>query len=461
MYRKLLIATLIVALTITMTSCGNEPVKPEAQAMAEPSLSATPSPIIVVSPAPEESVESEVSIETLLQRNFSKVLKLSMEEYHCESLVAVGTDEVILSARKYDPETTRIVRVNLRTGQSTVVWESSVELMSSYSLRKIGDAVGWDAYDAENSMNRRTYRLIGEQLVTNTGNGDVSPDGHWSVSYGTGNHGIWGVNQSTGKQKQWTSGTEDWQPLWLPDSSGFLFLHDTGEQIGDGAGPYYELARYDIASQKTSILPYDKAFWGSIEWLEPGVSLVANNGFDDVVGLKIVNLESGIERQIVDTSDYEYLRSVVEPISKQLFISDQGSFKFYGSDGEVKSEVAWPTGLDEYSGINTATPDSPDQPLHYYESEREGGRFGPSQFQFSPDGTRLAYLLGAIGVSSADVVEGTQIALADNDGKRTKLLTQDYMQISEYQWTPDGAHLVALISPPSDPMQAYLGVIDL
>ncbi len=406
---------------------------------------------------PEERVESDVMTNTLLQRNYSNVLKLPSDGYDYENMIAISSDEVILLARN-DDDSESIIRMNMQSGLSTVVWESGTESMNKYSLRWVNDHVEWETYDAEQSVNR-SYKLASGVLVSHIGTSYASPDGQWSVSYSGDNIGS--IITPTGTTEKWRTGAKDSQPLWLPDSSGFIYLHDTGEQIGDGAGPYYELARYDIASGKSSILPYDKGFWGRIEWLEPGVSLLAHNGFDDVVALKIVNLESGKERQIVNTYEYEYLNSFVESVSRRLFVSDEGKFSLYGSEGQVISEVAWPADLDEYSRLKKETSDSSTERIHYYIGEKGSGRFGPSQIQPSPDGSRIAYLLGAIGESIDDIVKGTRIATANDDGNGTKLLTEDYMYISLCRWAPDSSRLFALFSLPSDQKQLYIGVINL
>ncbi|MFF2093025.1 hypothetical protein [Paenibacillus sp. NPDC058174] len=396
--------------------------------------------------------------DAFLQRNYANAVKLPSDEYDYENMIAVSPEEVVLLASSRTSESAKLIRMNMQSGLSTVVWESGGESINKYSLRLVNEHVEWDTYDAEQSVNR-TYKLASGVIESQAGTRYASPDGQWAVSYSGDNIGS--LITPTGAIEQWRTGAKDSQPLWLPDSSGFVYLHDTGEQIGDGAGPYYELALYDVASGKSSILPFAKAYWGTIEWLEPGVSLVAHNGFDDVVALKIVNLESGKERQIVNSYEYEYLNSFVEPVSRRLFVSNEGKFSLYGSEGQVISEVAWPADLDEYSRLNKETSDRSTERIHYYTGEKGSGRFGPSQIQPSPDGSQLAYLLGAIGESVDDLVTGTRIATANDDGNGTKLLTEDYMYISLCRWSPDSSRLFVLFSLPSDRKQLYIGVIDL
>ncbi|GGG65390.1 hypothetical protein [Paenibacillus radicis (ex Gao et al. 2016)] len=453
MLNKWLKAILILVLIAVITSCASNLDQPERQ----PVLEATTAPLVTS----EERTEPEESMDALLRRNYANAIKLSTDEYDYENMVAVSSEEVLLLAKSHDSKSTRLICMNIQSRVSTVAWESGSESIDTYSLRLAEDHVEWETYDAEQSVNRK-YKLASGVLVSQIGTSYASPDGQWAVSYSVDNKNIEGIiKTSTGISKQWRTEGKDSQPLWLPDSSGFVYLHDTGEQIGDGAGPYYELARYDIASGKSSILPFDKAYWGRIEWLEPGVSLVAHNGFDDVIALKIVNLESGEERQIVNTYEYEYLNSFVEPVTGRLFVSNEGKFSLYGSEGQATSEVAWPVNLDEYSLLKKETSDSSTERIHYYIGEKGSGRFGPSQFQPSPDGNRIAYLLGAIGESVDDIVTGTRVAVADYDGSGTKLLTEDYMYIGLCRWAPDSSRLFALFSLPSDRQQVYIGVIDL
>jgi len=451
------------SVAVALSGCGSAPDEAADRRGPERPASGAASPPIVDFPAPEDPEASQKpspTIDALLRDNFTIVLPLPKERGYYENLLPSGPDEVLLFARTHEPETARLIRTNVRTGQSSVVWEQSDSAyVSAHSLRMIEEGIfEWDLYERST---RRVYRLTGDKVEEVAEPGIDSPDGRWAALSGWDRQGIWGVDYTTGERVQWTTGAEDAQPLWLPDSSGFVFLRDTGEQIGDGAGPYYELARFDVASGETSVYPFEKGYWGFIEWLEPGATLVAHHGFDDMVAAKVVQLGTGSERELIDTADLVYVNIVVEPNSRRVLISDQGRFAFYGSDGELESEVPWPTGFDTYTNRATIAPDHPEGRKPYYEGGMAGAGFGPSRMQFSPDGTRIAYLLGAIGESVDDVVEGTRIALADRDGRRTTLLTQDYLRIGEYRWAADGNRLIALFTLPSNRKQAYVGIIDL
>jgi hypothetical protein len=397
---------------------------------------------------------------------FSEVFKLDPDDSYYGSFVALNTNEVLAEIASTGLEQIKLIRINLKTGQKTIVQESSEEEQIGLNSLHRSNAgfIEWDSYSTKHPRGYM-YRLDDHQQIIRVGNSVESPDGNWltTPTIDDAAKGIWGTDQLTGKRKQWTDGANDSQPIWLPDSSGFIFLHDTGDNLGDGAGPRYELAKYDIQSHKVTILPYASGFWGMIEWLEPGVSVLAHNGFDDGVGLKIVNLDTKKEDQIIETSEYDYLSSSIIPTAHELLVSDHGTFRRYGSNGELISTIAWPTDFDEYTQKHIAEKSQTDEQTRnfYYAGEEKGARFGPSSLRFSPDGKRLAYLLGAIGESVDDMVEGTRIAVASSDGNGTKLLTNEYMHIENLQWSPDETSILALFTLEENRKQYYIGTIHL
>ena len=409
---------------------------------------------------------SDSSVLKLVGLGFDQLTKLELDGYYCLSFVATNKNEVIAVISSNGADDTKLLRIDLQSGSSSVIQESSdAEEIAGYSLILTDNgSVQWQSY-SRNEPISHTYQLdLQQQQVVRVDSSEVSPDGKWTAAstIADSKQGIWGTELSSGERKQWTTGAKDANPLWLPDSSGFVFLHDTGDNLGDGAGPRYELAKYDLSSNKVTILPYESGFWGYIDWLEPGVSVLAHNGFDDVVGLKIANLPTNKEYQIVDTDDFEYLSSTIIPADNRLFISDLGTFRVYGSNGELKSDIPWPTDFDEYTAKYIAKSASQtDESVReiYYAGGEQSARFGPSHLRFSPDGKQLAYLLGAIGESVDDKVVGTRIALANRDGSGTKLITQNYARISQFQWTPDGTAILALVTSEDDREQFYIGMI--
>jgi hypothetical protein len=100
------------------------------------------------------------------------------------------------------------------------------------------------------------------------------------------------------------------------DSKLFLYNWDTGKstilpgatgrKLGDGAGPEYVPSIYDIKYHKQSVLPLQKGFRGTIDWLTPGQTFLAKNGFDDVIGLKVVDFERITEKQLLNTDNVSF-----------------------------------------------------------------------------------------------------------------------------------------------------------
>ncbi|MBD3919447.1 hypothetical protein H8B09_11845 [Paenibacillus sp. PR3] len=479
MYRNRIGLVLLLLLLCMMAACSSR--KDEAGVSSTDSI-----PLTRVHAAPESetaeqsNVEAESQVQPTMQTSdssgnkiadigFDTITKLELNGLYCAGFVAINTHEVIAAISSNGYDDIKLVRIELKSGEISVLQESSVdEQIVGYSLSQLDNgSVQWRTYSKNEPIDHMYQMDLQQQKVVRVDDIEKSPDGNWMATPTSDDsiQGIWGTELSSGNRKQWTTGAKDAIPLWLPDSSGFLFLHDTGDNLGDGAGPRYELAKYDLISNKITILPYESGFWGYIEWLEPGVSILAHNGFDDVVGLKIVNLETSKEYQLVDTSDFDYLSSRIIPVMNHLFISDQGAFKVYGPNGELKSNIPWPTGFDEYTNKRLAAdrPSQTDEPVRevYYAGDEQSARFGPSNLSFSQDGKQLSYLLGAIGEGVDDKVEGTRIALANSDGSGTKLVTQNYARISSLQWSPDGTTILALFTSEEDRKQSYIGTIQI
>ncbi|HEY8528175.1 MAG TPA: hypothetical protein VIL22_00685, partial [Paenibacillaceae bacterium] len=110
-------------------------------------------------------------------------------------------------------------------------------------------------YEYRVDMEARTVTALGE-IPDRTGYERASPTGEWTAVWDWETPGIWGVSARTGEKVQWTRGENDWSPIWRSDGSGFYYLHDTGEDLGDGAGPKHALAYYDLRTGKQEVLPF-------------------------------------------------------------------------------------------------------------------------------------------------------------------------------------------------------------
>jgi len=322
------------------------------------------------------------------------------------------------------------------------------------------------SYFALIDMNTKTITKTNDEVEEEMPSGywEVkSPTGKWTAAWDMNKPGIWGIAADTGDKTLWTNSDGDRNPLWLSDGSGFYYLHSTGVNLGDGAGFEATLAYYDIAARKSTILTYEKGFWGGLRWLVPDESIVASNGFDDVIGLKIIYLPDGTEKQIVDTSNLDYLDYAIHKEAGQLLITDCGKFAWYDRKGDIANLLEWPVELDESTrkNPNYVEGGNPyEQP--FYESSVNGGRVGPHGLQFSPNGKHLSYLLGAIGESLDDKVSGVKMVISNTDGTDPALVLDDYVRMDrDYVWSPSSKRIFIAFSTDEARERVYIGRISV
>ncbi|THF81293.1 hypothetical protein [Cohnella fermenti] len=442
---------------VLLVSCAhsNDSVGPASpSAAAEASVVSTPVP----SASPTEDAAG-ASAEQLLSRNFDAVVSLPDDGFYYGGIVAASDEEIVLIGENEARDRTRLAKVNRET-RTVEEWFTYDGELAFYSVKRSGElGVEGLAYAAE-EPNRRTVVLKDGELVERPGIRSSSPDGKWAAVYEDGQEGIGGTDVASGSEVRWTKGANDAQPLWLPDSSGFLFLQDTGERLGDGAGPKYALATFDIETKRIERLPYEQGFWGRIEWLVPGRVVLARNGFDDGIGLKLVDLAAGTEKQLVSTADLT-TQIASHSGTERVLVAERDSFVLYSAEGNELSRMPWPVDLDEYTGRN---PDydakAENERAPYYKSGLSAS-FGISGLRFLPDGKRISFELGAIGASIGDVVTGTKLYTAAPGGGEPEAVTMDYLTIGAYEWTSSGRSAALLFALPDSAQGAYIGWKDV
>ncbi|MFC6547506.1 hypothetical protein [Cohnella cellulosilytica] len=320
----------------------------------------------------------------------------------------------------------------------------------------------WALIDMNMKTITKTNDAAAEEMPTEYWEAE-SPTGKWTAAWGTNTPGIWGISTDTGDKTQWTDSDGDRNPLWLSDGSGFYYLHSTGVNLGDGAGFEATLAHYDLAARKSTILTYEKGFWGGLNWLIPDVSIVASNGFDDVIGLKMINLLDGTEKQIIETSHLDYVDDLIDEKTGRLLISDHGKFTWYDGKGDIVNQMDWPVDLDEFTRKNPNYSEDGNPYEHpFYEKGVKGGRVGPHGLKSSPDGNYLSYLLGAIGESIDDKVPGVKMVVSKIDGTDPALVLDDYVRMDrDYVWSPSSKRIFIVFSTDAARERAYVGEIPI
>lgn len=406
---------------------------------------------------------------------FLPIFLLALSIIGCKS-DAVIVDEAIVTDGKHDTDTDSVQtkpQAEPESNVSVLPLEEYIELPPNCFVEEM-EVIGEDEIKLtlRDSVTNRSYYAqidMDTKKMMETGNAEdhsaweaVSPTGEWTAVWGRSTPGIWGIPADSSEKIQWTLGEGDWSPSWQSDGSGFYYLHATGNSLGDGAGPERTLAHFDIDSGKTTVLPFEKGFWGGIHWLKPDESLVAFNGFDDVFGVKIVNLSDSTEEQILDTSDFEYVDVEIHPTKGQLLVSDHGKMTWYDSQGDIVGRQDWPVDFDEYTKKNPqyAEGGNPyEQP--YYEKAVNGGRIGPQRFQFSPDGRHLAYLLGAVGSSMDDKIPGVNIVVSRDDGTHPIYVLKDYARVHQFAWNPSSDRLFVVFSTDEVKGRIYIGELPI
>ncbi|XEC95964.1 hypothetical protein AB6A23_05195 [Paenibacillus tarimensis] len=390
---------------------------------------------------------------------FDKILALSPNHWVSDFEV-LNENEIVAVIQRGDTSDRQIVSLNMKSGEETLLWEGETFRVDLDGvMEEQGDSeplISFQYYDLESSKwymeDIEGGKLVNGERLYQT----KSPDGKWLT---VTDNGIWGISAETGMKVRWTPGEDDSGVLWLPDSSGFVFLQSTGEQLGDGAGPAYELAHFQLDNRKITAYSLAKGFWGGIEWLDPGKTILVHNGFDDMIGLKIVDLDVPSENQVLLTEYADPIGHAFSTLSNMFVVSKSGEFTVMQLDGTLVKRVPWPADLDEYTQKNPSfSENNHESKQPYYEKELDGGKVGPYMLQFSPDGKHLAFLLGAVGESSDDRVPGTKIIICNLNTGEAEAVTQEYLRIDSFRWSPGSDQIAVIYALPEERSTAYLGV---
>jgi hypothetical protein len=397
---------------------------PETAKAQQPSLSGygEPSPAIGHSSPSASAAASSSALPERLARNFDR-WHFSEPGWRLTEMRVESENAVLLAERNAEDTRSRWIRYDWKQERTEVLWESADRIGSIRSVPLPGERGTTFCMETYGEgTTGRTY-LFRDGKFTEVERGTPSPDGRWLAFTTEDRDGIWGKDNRTGEIVQWTKARGDRAPLWHPDSSRFIFLHDTGKDLGDGAGPETVPAVYEIGRRRLTELPLARGFWGGLSWLTPGKSIAAANGFDDVIGLKWIGLDTMEEKQLLETSRTDTAGYAVRAAQAQVLISDEGRFGLYDDRGDLIHSEPWPSGVY------------------------------PWMLRYSRDGEQLAY----VRRTEPNAMEG-KIAAADPDGSRPRLLTPDDWEITEMEWLPSGRGLLVLFGTPEQPVR-YVGRI--
>jgi hypothetical protein len=177
--------------------------------------------------------------------------------------------------------------------------------------------------------------------------------------------------------------------------------------------------------------------------------------------VNIVNLQSGTENQIFETSDLDFVDFVVHPTSYQFLVSYGGQFTWYDNSGDVVKHKPWPSNLDEYTKKNAAFVEGDLYESPYYEMGIGGGYVGPSYLQYSSDGRHLVNLPGAIGGHIDDRIPGAKLVVSRDDGSNPTLVMKDYVRVRDFKWSSTLDRLFVVYMKDGEKDRLYLEVINI
>ncbi len=380
----------------------------------------------------KESVVSKAEkIEEIVNSNFEYYLRVPSLSFY-DDFVLVNNKEIIYVEEKIIENQNNydyfIYTYNFETQENQLLLEMKDE---QWGPRYLSYSEETHSIYIENALEEITTINLTTGEIKKF-KGSISPNGKYLVYRDAEKGGLWGKEIDTGDTFQWTNGEWDQQPLWLPSSEGFIYLKQTNTALGDGAGYAMKLSQFSIDTQNDAPLTIETGYWGHIDWLTAGNTIVAYNGFDDVISVAVVNLTNKKKIQLIENEGIGEVEASVNIKKKELLLSMDGKLVFYNDKGEEIVTRNWI-------------------------SERDG--LVPSALTFSPDGSKLAYLTGVQGWGINDIVPGRKVIVSSYDGSEERTLTKDYIYISGLKWSPDSSALAVRIREDID--SNYIGLIRL
>ncbi len=383
-------------------------------------------PAVQQQPAQEPPASSAFPVYT--DKEFAALLAIPFDKVH---RVQLQTDEQLDAVTELISDTAIIYSINENAAGITKLFQYDFQADRTQKVLSIEGSISSLHYDSDRMLLEVTYWQGGVKKFAawsqSSGKVEKNPriilaaNEQWTLFRTNKGPGIWASASNSSKDIQLTPYDLDGSPLWLPGKNQFVYTAYTGKTIADGSGYGFTLSLYDMNTRTSTGLAFVIDHRWIYGWLEPGKKLLVEHAFNEG---QSNNYTEPYEVDLVQKKEYRLLPERMrayhlqfDPNSSSFVIAIPGYLATYNHTGAIRSL----------------------EPLFTDASDRLGG-----PFKYSPDGTRLAYLMNFD--TTEDVpISGGRLVISDSSGKNPKFLNTEYLPISDYDWSPGGNAMAAIV----------------
>lgn len=266
--------------------------------------------------------------------------ELLLNEYNQDLLFAPGGGRAVFGGYSYPGEE------NKGNNSKLLLLDLAVGVVNMLDEGEFIRTVGWDAA-GENVLyvkNGSLYRLSMKDgrkniIAEDTYYGTYSPDGQ-RIAFAQRNNGLWVCDSYGNNKERLTKTTQDWYPVWYPDSQHLFYFSDLGQELGDGAGHLQGMAKISVAdSSIEAILPQKTGKFRSAEWIVPGRSLHVVSGWDDGYFQHIVNLTEGEITDLGENFGNINYVTAVDTVAGRLLKASSEGIQIYDGSGNLQKSI--------------------------------------------------------------------------------------------------------------------------
>ena len=383
-------------------------------------------PAVQQQPVQEPPAPSAFPVYT--DKEFAALLEIPFDKVHRVELQA---DEQLDAVTELISDTAVMYSIYDNAAGITKLFQYDFQVDSTRKVLSIEGSISSLHYSSDRKLLEITYRQgEAKKFVTwspSSGKTDENPriilaaNEQWTLFRTNKGPGIWASASNSTKEIQLTPYDLDGSPLWLPGKNQFVYTAHTGKKIADGSGYGFTLSLYDMNTRTSKGLAFDTDHRSIYGWLEPGKKLLVEHAFNEG---ESYNYTEPYEVDLVQKKEYRVLPERMRAYNLQF---DPNSSSFV---------VTIPGYLASYdhSGVIHSL-----EPLYTDASDRLGG-----PFKYSPDGTRLAYLMNF--ETTEDVpISGGRLVISDSLGRNSEYLNAEYLPIVDYDWSPGGDAMAAVV----------------